>query len=178
MFIDFLLTILLVMAVIKGLRQGFIVAVFSTLAVFIGLIAAIKLSAITANYLHEKAHLSMSWLPLLSFALVMFITILLVKIIARIIERTAEFALMGWANKLAGVALYIFLYGMVFSVLLFYLSELKIISSQTIQESKSYSYIQPLAPKIIDGIGNIIPVFKNLFSQLENFFSSIADKAK
>ena len=53
---------------------------------FIGLIAAVKLSAVTANYL-RKANLTMQWL-LYSFALVMFVSVILVRILAKIIQRT------------------------------------------------------------------------------------------
>jgi membrane protein required for colicin V production len=177
MLIDSIFIVLLVMAFIKGYTRGFILAVFSTLAILIGLVAAVKLSAVTANYLHNKANLSMQWLPLLSFALVMFVTILLVRLVAKIIEKTIDLALLGWANKLAGIALYILLYATVFSVILFYAVEMKIIEASTIQASKAYHYIQPLGPKAVNSIGFIIPTFKNLFLQLENFFTSIAEHA-
>ncbi|MBX2931594.1 MAG: CvpA family protein [Chitinophagaceae bacterium] len=174
MIIDSIFSLLLVLAIIKGFKRGFVVAVFSTLAVLIGLVAAVKLSAVTANYLQEKVNISITWLPFLSFAIVMFVTILLVRLIANIIEKTVELALMDWINKLAGIALYIILYSTVFSVLLFYVAEMKLISSETIQASKTYNFIQPLGPKAINSIGFIIPVFKNLFHQLETFFSAIA----
>ena len=177
MLIDAIVITLFIWAIIKGFSQGFVVAIFSTIAIFIGLIAAVKLSAVTANYLHEKANLTMQWLPILSFALVMFVTVILVRVLAKIIQRTMELAALGWLNKIAGIVLYLLLFATVFSVVLFYAKEIKFVSEDTILSSKTYKFIQPLAPFAINGIGKIIPVFKDTFHQLEIFFDAVATRA-
>lgn len=178
MMIDALFVILLFIAAIKGYSRGLIVALFSFLAIIIGLIAAMKLSAVVANYLENSAHVNGKWLPILSFSLVMFVVILLVKWGGKIIEKIAQIALMGWANKLAGIVLYAALYTTILSIILFFAEKIQLLQSETISASKCYWFIQPWAPKIIDGLGMVIPTFKGLFVQLDHFFTVIATKSK
>ena len=176
MLIDTIGIILLIMAAIKGFTRGLIVAIFSFAAIIIGLAAATKLSAVLANYLHNSTSISVQWLPILSFALVMFAVVILVRWGAKIIQTSVEFALMGWINKLGGILLYAALYIIVYSIVLFFATNISLLKPDTIASSKLYPFIQPWGPKAIDTFGIIIPIFKGLFIQLENFFSSFANK--
>ena len=66
--IDIIFAILFILAIIKGLRRGFIVAVFSIIGYIIGLAAALKLSALVAVYLQKNISITGKWLPFISFA--------------------------------------------------------------------------------------------------------------
>jgi membrane protein required for colicin V production len=54
---------------------------------------------------------------------------------------------------------------------------LKFINAESIQQSVTYAYIQPLGPWVVDGIGKLIPAFKDMFTELEAFFERIAADA-
>ena len=68
--IDIIFAILIIIAIFKGLRRGFIVAVFSIIGFIVGLAAALKLSALVAVYLQNSIAVAGKWLPFISFALV------------------------------------------------------------------------------------------------------------
>ncbi|MBC7587909.1 MAG: CvpA family protein [Chitinophagaceae bacterium] len=172
MVIDATFIVLLIMAVIKGYSKGFIVAIFSFAAIIIGLAAAIKLSALVAGWLQSSTHINMAWLPAVSFAIVMFVTALLVRLGANIVQRSVEFVFMGWINKIGGIFLYAALYITVLSVVIFFAEKMDLLKPTTIQASKFYAFIQPFGPKAINGFGQVIPLFRNMFTQLENFFAS------
>lgn len=174
MFIDFLFCILMLMAVFKGLGKGLIVAIFSLIAFFIGLIAAMKLSASVAVWLQNKSGTQTTWMPFIAFVLVMAVVMLLIRFGANLIEKLLGFAMLGWLNKLGGVIFYIVMYIMFFSIVLFYAKSMGILTEETIQSSKTYEFIAPWGPRSIEAIGSVIPVFKGLFSQLENFFDHTA----
>jgi membrane protein required for colicin V production len=176
MIIDLVLAVLLILAIVKGLQRGLIVSVFSVIGLVVGLVAAMKLSAVTASYLKGTVNVSAQWLPVIAFAVVFLVAVLLVRLGAKALEKTVQVAMLGWVNRLGGVALFIFLYTLIFSVALFYASKINFISAEAIQASKTYSYIQPLGPWAIDSIGAIIPLFKNLFKELEAFFISLSNK--
>ena len=176
MIIDIIFLILLAIAVIKGISRGFIVAVFSFLAIIIGVAAAMKLSYIVANWLQHSFNTGKQWLPFLSFLIVLIGVIILVRFIANAIQRAINFAMLGWLNKIGGILLYSLLYISVYSICLFYLTEMNIIKPETIAASRTYSIIEPLGPKIVNTIGIIIPVFKNLFQELSDFFGRLASK--
>lgn len=155
------------------MSKGLIMGVFSLLAFIAGIAAAIKLSAIVSQWLDANTGIGTIWLPVISFAVVFIGVVLLVKWGAGMIENIVDFAMLGWINKIGGALMYIMLYGFLISVALFYLSKSGIISEDQIAASRLFPVLQPMGPWVIDGIGLIIPIFKDLFQQLTDFFERI-----
>src|SRR2546421_156594 len=176
MLIDIIFAILMLMALFKGLSRGLVVALFSLLSFFIGLAAAIKLSALVAVHLQDNIDLTGKWLPVISFLLVFLLVVFLVRLGARWIEKTIEFVWLGWLNRLLGVIFYAALYIMIFSILLFYATEINLIKPGTIATSKTYSFIEPWGPYAINALGKIIQLFSNMFNQLADFFERFSKK--
>jgi membrane protein required for colicin V production len=174
MIFDVIIAVILILAVIKGYRQGLIVALFSVLAFIVGLAAAIKLSVVVAGYIGNAVKISDKWLPIISFAVVFLIVVLLVRLGAKFLQKSVELAMLGWINKIAGILLYGGLYILIFSILIFYADQLGFIKPETKNESVTYAYIQPWGPKLMEGLGKIIPLFKGMFKDLEDFFDGVS----
>jgi membrane protein required for colicin V production len=174
--IDILVIILLVIAGIKGFQKGLIIAIFSLVGFIIGLAAALKFSTVVAAYLNNHANISAKWLPLLSFALVFIVVVFLVRLGAKLIERTAKLALLGWLNYLGGIAFYSLLYLIILSIFLYYAQMMNIFEPGSFQSSKTYPFIEKLGPWIINHFGEILPVFKNMFNDLTLFFNQFSNK--
>ncbi|RPD46021.1 CvpA family protein [Paracnuella aquatica] len=170
MFIDSIVAGLMVLALWKGWRKGLVLALFSFLALVLGLAAAVKLSAVAAAYLGEHTNLSERWLPFAAFALVFIGVALLVRLGAKMIESGLEAVALGWANRLGGVLFFALLYLFVLSLLLFYASQLNLIKPETLAASTTYPLLQPLGPRIVGLLGMVLPFFKNMFTELEGFF--------
>lgn len=177
MLIDIAFIILMIIAIFKGMAKGFIIGIFSLLAFIIGLAAALKFSAVVAAYLHENGMENTKWLPLLSFFLVFIIVLLLVGLGARLIKKTVHFAMLGWLDSLLGIFLYIVIYIIILSVILFFAEKMFLLKPHVITDSYTYKYIAPWGPKVINNLGSIIPLFKDMFMQLQEFFDSLAKKA-
>jgi membrane protein required for colicin V production len=106
----------------------------------------------------------------------MAVVIIIVRLLAGIIRKSFQLLMLGWVDTIGGILLYMLIYLTVYSVILFFAEKVHMIGSEQIQASKVYSFIEPLGPKILGGIGYIIPVFKGLFTELERFFEAIGDK--
>jgi membrane protein required for colicin V production len=178
MLIDIIVLVLLLAALFKGLRKGLVVALFSFLAFVIGLAAALKLSSAMASYLGDTISISQRWLPVVAFIAVFLIVVLLVRIGAKAIEAALRLVLLGWLNRVGGVIFFALLYLFVFSIVLFYADGLHLIREETKNASRTYGYLQPLAPKIIAGLGTVLPFFRNMFAQLGTFFGHVGDTAQ
>ena len=176
MLIDIITAVLLVIACIKGYQKGLILAVFSILAFIIGLAAALKLSAVVAGYLKGSISVSAKWLPFVSFVAVFLITVLLVRWGGKLIERSFKVVLLGWVNRIGGIIFYAALYMIILSVFLFYAEKLQFVQPSAIESSVTYPYLHPWGPRFIDGFGKIIPIFKDMFSELESFFDGLSNK--
>ena len=176
MLIDIIAAILMVIACLRGYQKGLILAIFSILAYIVGLAAALKLSAVVAGYLEGSMNISSKWLPFVSFIAVFLITVLLVRWGGKLIERSIQLVLLGWINRLGGIILFAVLYLIILSIFVFYAEKLQLLQPAMIRSSQTYAFIQPWGPKVINGLGNIIPIFKDLFVQLESFFNGISNK--
>ena len=176
MLIDIIFAVIMVIAILKGYQKGLIVAVFSIIAFIIGIAAALKLSTAVAGWLKDSTSISAKWLPFISFALVFIIVVLLVRVGAKLIEKTFLVALLGWVNRLGGIIFYAALYIIIFSVFLFYAEKVQLLQPSTITSSQTYSFVQPWGPKVIDGFGKVIPVFKDMFTDLGDFFGALPEK--
>jgi membrane protein required for colicin V production len=177
MLIDTIFAALMAMAIYKGYSRGLIVALFSAIAFIVGIAAALKLSTVVAGYLGKNVNVSQQWLPIISFIVVFLIVVFLIRMGARIVEKTVKFAMLGWINRLGGILLYAALYLVIISVALFYVQKINLVSPEVIAASKTYAFIEPWGPKAIEGFGKVIPLFKNMFDELSQFFGNVATKA-
>ena len=176
MFIDIAFLLFMIMAMFKGLSKGLVLGLFSLLAFIVGLAAALKLSAVVAVYLHKDAGTMNKWLPVLAFMLVLVLFIVLVTLIGKFIKKALQLAMLGWLDSFMGMLLYMVLYTIIFSILLFYAEKLLLLPKEQIASSYTYPYIVTWGPKLINNIGRIVPSFRDIFSQLETFFASMAAK--
>lgn len=177
MLIDIITIILLAMALFKGLRKGLIVALFSFFAYLIGLAAAIKLSALVANYIGTNVEVSQRWLPFIAFFVVFTIVVILVRLGAKAIEGAVRMMMLGWLNRLGGALFYILIYFFIYSILLFYATQLQLLKTETIKASATYGFIAPMAPKAIAILGAAIPFFRDAFAGLLQFFEEAGKKS-
>ena len=166
----------MMMAIFKGYQKGLIIAVFSIIAFILGLAAALKLSAIVADYLKDSINVSAKWLPFIAFALVFFTVVILVRLGAKLIEKAFQVVLLGWVNRIGGILLYATLYIIILSIFIFYAEKLKLLQPATIQTSLTYPFIQPWAAIVMDNFGKLIPPFKDMFTQLGDFFNGLSNK--
>lgn len=176
MIIDVIFMLLISLACFQGMKKGLVRSLLSFVAVFIGLAAAMKLSSTVAAYLTEAGWENRIWLPFVSFVLVMAVVFIGIQWLGKLLEKTAEVLLLGWINKLGGILIYLFVYGLLFSVMLHYGKQLHLISEATIQASHFYAYIGPLAEDVFLWIGKIIPWLKSAVSEWEGYLNSPTNK--
>ncbi len=143
--IDLLFLGCMILAVINGIRNGLIVALFSIIGWIIGLYAAFRFSSVAATYLDDLIDVSPRVLSIISFIAVFGIVMLLVSLGAKIVEKTIELTMLGWINKLGGIFFYVLLYTLIFSVLISFAEKSKLLSEETIQSSNVYQYVKPVA---------------------------------
>lgn len=169
MYIDIVFIFIVALACYKGIKKGFIKSIISFITFFIGFFVATKFSATVAVYLTKHQWVNYKWIPFLSFVLVLCLVFLAMNLLGKILEKSAELILLGWFNKLAGLMLYLFMYGLLYSMVLYYLNQLNLLSDKQINTSFFYNKLAPIAPLVLDQIGKWIPIFKNMGYQVEEY---------
>ena len=173
MLIDLLGAGLLLLAGIKGYKRGLIVGVFSFVAILAGLAAAVKLSVVASGYMRQYTSITGSWIPLLSCLVVFIAVVLLIRLGANAIEEAVKVVTLGWANKLGGILLYAAIYLLSYSVILFYLSSMGLLSEKSIHESVTSGVLLKAGPWTIEKTATLFPLFKDMFAALQQFFTDV-----
>ncbi|MBX5438630.1 MAG: CvpA family protein [Thermoflavifilum sp.] len=172
--IDIIFALLVLLALYKGLTRGLVMAIAAFAGWIIGLAAALKLTTIVAHKLETSlgwAHLA--WLPVVVCVLLFVAVALLVHLLGKGVERGLQLAALGWLNRLLGFLLYLFMYLIIFSIILWLGNQLYLISPTTKAHSEVYRWVAPLGPFVIDEIGKWLPFFSHMFQDLEHFFEQV-----
>ena len=145
MFLDIVFLAMMLIAVISGMKNGLIVAIFSIIAWILGLMAAFQFSDVAASYLQNTLHISPRFLSIISFVLVFSLVVLIVNLGARLIEKVVGLTPIGWLNRIGGIFFYVLLYTLIFSVMVYFAEKVRLISEETASSSKVYHWVKPLA---------------------------------
>lgn len=173
MTLDIITVTIVILLFLRGYSKGVIVAAFSVLAVLLGITCALSLSAKLSGYLLEKEIVSSAFAPIISYVLLFIAVVWLVRLLARLIDKAVGTVMLGWVNKSIGGLLYIFIGLTVWSSLLWLLNYGHVLSPETIVRSKTYAYVQPLAPWVFDQVGHVLPFAKSTFSDMKAFFNGV-----
>jgi membrane protein required for colicin V production len=174
MLIDLFFVLFVIIGIRIGMKKGLILGLFSWVVFLLGIAAAIKISVIVANHLRHTANTGSKWLPLLCFLVLLLFVIFIVEIGCDFLHKHLHFVILSWVDKFLGVIFYIAVYGLIFSILLFYAEKVGLIKRANINASLCYKYIEPIGPKVMDTIGRIFPIFKDMFLDLRLFYDRLS----
>jgi membrane protein required for colicin V production len=102
-FIDLVFAILLGFAVYKGFKNGFFVEVASFLGLLVGIYFALKFSNWAGGVFSEFVPTwNANYIKITAFVITFLLVVIGIPLSAKIITKMADFAFLGWFNKLAG----------------------------------------------------------------------------
>lgn len=159
------------MAVWKGYSKGLVVALFSFVGMIVGMLLALKCSAVVAVWLGEETKLDAKWLPFLAFILIIIGVYFGVRMLAALVQKSLEFAMLGWANRVGGILLYALLYSSLLILVLFYADKMELLSAEAKADSQFYQFMHGFAKPILSFIADALPFIKNMLHQLTDFFA-------
>lgn len=101
-FIDIVFAVLLCYALYKGIKNGLFVELASLIALVAGIFVAIKFSYLVKNILETKVSWDAKYIEITAFALTFILVVVMIHISAKLLTKIADFAYLGWVNKLVG----------------------------------------------------------------------------
>lgn len=118
----------------------------------LGIYGAIHFSEFTATYLNELLSWNKKYIAIVSFILTFIIIVIAITLLGKLFTKMADFASLGWVNKLVGGLFGCLKMALIVSVLLIYFSKLntkfEVVKESSLQESIFYKPIKDLAGKI------------------------------
>ncbi|MES2573407.1 MAG: CvpA family protein [Bacteroidota bacterium] len=101
-FLDIVLGSLLLFGLYKGIKNGLFVEIASLISLLLGIYIAVKFSILTAEIISGFLHWNPKTIQITAFILTFILVIIGVSLLAKFLTGIADFAQLGWINKLGG----------------------------------------------------------------------------
>lgn len=148
--IDFLVILALALAIWKGWRKGLVMSLLSIAGYGLGIYCAWRFRAVVTDWLSDTVTAGAQWLPLLAFFLILGGVIIGMHFLGRVVEGALNLAMLGWANKLAGVVFYSVLYVIILSVLIAVVDRAALLSPEAKAGAYTYPALSSIPPHLAE----------------------------
>jgi membrane protein required for colicin V production len=163
--LDFILIGIVILGAIQGYREGFLVELFSLIAILLGILGGFKLMGIALIYLDEYFDLDKKLLPYISFAAVFVLIVIVVNLTAKALKMSIDKTILGRVDQAAGSILGVVKWVFLLSVGLWIVDSIHWqLPEKWTADSKLLPYAETFAPVIGTWVGELIPAFNDIFS--------------
>lgn len=101
-FFDIIVAALLAFSLYKGITNGLFVEIASFISLLLGIYIAIKFSSFMKELIMKHVSWNPNTIQITAFILTFILVVIGVYFLAKIFTGIADFAFLGWANKLGG----------------------------------------------------------------------------
>ncbi len=155
--IDLIIIVLLILAVVNGFINGFVKEVASLAALVLGIWGAIKFSSFTADKLYEWFDMSGQYVGIIAFLVTFGVIVVAIHFIGIIADKIIDAIALGFLNRILGMVFGLIKSVLIMSVIFCVLNAIDVrrpfLPKEKIAESKFYNPISDIAPAIFPVIG-------------------------
>jgi membrane protein required for colicin V production len=161
---DIFLLVIFLIGAYSGYKDGFLMSLFSVLAIVLGVLGGFKLMGLAMIYLQDHFHADKSTLPYISFFVVFIIIVVVVMLLGKMIQGSVDKTFLGTMDKSLGACLGFFKMAFVISIIIWIADSLKFSPPEEwTKDSWLYPFTASIAPVFSSWIGSFIPFFKEIF---------------
>ncbi len=102
-YLDFILLVPILIGAWKGFKKGFIIEIFTLLALFAGIYGAIHFTDYIAEILKENLSMDSEYLPVIAFIVTFLLVGAMVYFLGKMLEKAISLVALSTANKFAGL---------------------------------------------------------------------------
>ena len=154
--IDIVLGALILFGLIRGLMKGLFVEVASLVALIAGIYGAIHFSNFAAEFLMEHVDWNEKTFNITAFAITFVIIVLAISLAGKALTKLADFAALGFLNKLLGGVFGGLKIALILSIVLMIFTKLNktipFVSDEELESSVLYEPVKSLAPIILPSL--------------------------
>ncbi|MCF6180595.1 CvpA family protein [Lutibacter sp.] len=153
---DIVITALLVFGFIRGLLKGLFVEVASLAALILGVYGAIHFSYFASALLKNYVSWDEKYITIVAFAITFAIIVIVIALLGKLFTKIANFAALGFLNKLLGGVFGALKIGLILSIILLVFSKLNntipFMSEEQQEATILYKPIKNLAPTLFPSL--------------------------
>ncbi len=156
--LDIIGGVILLIGVIRGYSNGFVLELTQIASVFIGIIVALKYTNPIAKFLSQHVAFSFELIQIVVFLVVFALSVMIMHLIGNLMTKFLKLIFLGWLNRLLGIVL-----GVIKAILLLCLltvitqrvnDVIHIIPQAYFDHSILYQFNLDLGESILDFINN------------------------
>ena len=114
--LDIILLICFIPGIIRGISKGFLEQALSLVGIVLSVWAAFKFSALVCSWLKPYLSLSETTLNVVAFALILIAVSIVVLLVAKLLTKVLEMSMLGWLDKILGLAFALVVNGLLLGV--------------------------------------------------------------
>ncbi len=162
--IDIVLGLLILIGAYHGYKAGFLLELFSLIAIVLGILAGFKFMGWAMVLLGEKVNINKNVLPYVAFGFVFVAVVIVVNLLGRLVKTSVENTFLGPLDEVGGAVVGLIRTTFVFSIALWIVDSLKLsFISEWTEDSWLYPMVAGVAPKFTHWISGFFPFFKDVF---------------
>jgi membrane protein required for colicin V production len=147
-----------------GYKEGFLMALFSLLAIVLGVLGGFKLMGWAMIFLTDHFNVDQKVLPYISFGVVFLAIVIVVRLLGNLIRLSLDKSFLGKVDQATGAILGLLKTVFMLSVFLWIVDSLNFaLPKNWTRDSLLLPYIEMFAPRISSWISEFFPVFKDVF---------------
>lgn len=157
---DIVLLVFLLFGFIRGLMKGLFVELASLIALIAGVYGAIHFSYFVGSFLENSVDWDEKYIAIVAFAITFIIIVVVIAMMGKMLTKMADFASLGFLNKLLGGVFGVLKIGMILSILLIVFDKLDksipFTTDDVTEESILYESVRDLAPMLFPNFLTIV----------------------
>ena len=158
--VDIILLICFIPALISGIRKGFISQVISIISIIAGVWVSYEFSTPVGTWLSQYIDAAENVLKLISFILIMVAVFAGLALAGKLLEGLVNFVMLGWVNKLLGVAFAMLKTGLIVGLLIMVFcslnNNLHMVSDDVLAESVLFTPLKNAAYTVFPYLKSLI----------------------
>jgi len=157
---DIVILVLLLFGFIRGLMKGLFVEMASLIALIAGVYGAIHFSYFAGSYLIDYVDWEEKYISIVAFAITFIAIVVVIALLGKMLTKMADFAALGFLNKLLGGVFGILKIGVILSIILIIFDKLNrnlpFVDKEITKESILYEPVRDLAPMLFGDYLNVV----------------------
>lgn len=158
--LDIILLICFIPAIISGIRKGFISQVISIVSIIMGVWVSYEFASIFGKWIGQYIQASEQVLTVVAFALIMIGVFIGLGILGRFLESIVNFVMLGWLNRLLGVAFSLLKTALIVGLVIMLFNSMNnnmhIVSEEVLSGSLLYTPLKDMAYTVFPYLKSLI----------------------
>ena len=174
-FIDIVFAAFLGYALYKGIKNGLFVELASLVALITGIFIALKFSGFAKTIIENNVSWDAKYIEIIAFALTFIAVVAGIHLSAKVLTKIADFAFLGWINKLAGACFSMLKTILALSIVILIFEKINlnnmVTSQETLNESIFYNPVKKVSEFVYPKIEEWYDEFKSSEGSEQNLDS-------